>query len=404
MVVENLDLGDVVGASGTLIRTRTGELSLKVDELTLLSKALRPLPEKWHGLADVETRYRQRYLDLATNAESRAGVRGAGRAGEGDSRVPRRPRLPGGRDADDAGRSPGGAAARPFKTHHNALDMDLYLRIAPELFLKRLLVGGMPRVYEINRNFRNEGISTRHNPEFTMLEFYWAYADYRQMMDLTEELLAGLAATAWRLQGKEHLTWEGKPVDLARPWARLHHARGHHPLRGDAGRASSRRRSRCPPCSGSGGWRSRRAAPTGHLLMGLFEHTVGGATCSTRHSSPTIRRRSRRCPSSGRTIPASPSASSSTSRGMEIANGFSELNDPDDAARALPPAGGAREPGGDDEAHPLTPTTCGPWSMACRPAGGDRRRHRPPDDAARRPAVDPRRDPVPADASRSAGE
>src|SRR5437764_8551975 len=115
----------------------------------------------------------------------------------------------------------GGAAARPFRTHHNALDMDLYLRIAPELFLKRLLVGGIPRVYEINRNFRNEGISTRHNPEFTMLEFYWAYADYRQMMDLTEELLTGLAEIARRRQGKEQITWEGKPVDLARPWARF---------------------------------------------------------------------------------------------------------------------------------------------------------------------------------------
>jgi len=204
-VLENLDLGDIVGASGTLIRTRTGELSLKVDDLTLLAKALRPLPEKWHGLADVETRYRQRYLDLATNEESRRvfEVRAA--------------LVKGIREFLDARGFlevetpmmqviPGGAAARPFKTHHNALDMELYLRIAPELFLKRLLVGGIPRVYEINRNFRNEGISTRHNPEFTMLEFYGAYADYRQMMDLTEELLTGLAEIARRLQGKEQIT------------------------------------------------------------------------------------------------------------------------------------------------------------------------------------------------------
>src|SRR6185295_14046810 len=219
-VLDNLDLGDVVGAAGVLIRTRTGELSLKVDELTLLAKALRPLPEKWHGLADVEARYRQRYLDLATNEESRevfevraALVKGMREFldthGFLEVETPMMQVIP------------GGANARPFKTHHNTLDMELYLRIAPELFLKRLLVGGIPRVYEINRNFRNEGISTRHNPEFTMLEFYWAYADYRQMMDLTEEMLSGLAEVARRLQHKETLTWDGQEIEWARPWARL---------------------------------------------------------------------------------------------------------------------------------------------------------------------------------------
>ena len=192
-MLDALDLGDLVCAGGTLLRTRTGELSLAVDELTMLAKALRPLPEKWHGLTDVEARYRQRYLDLLVNPDSRRvfEVRSAVIAGlrrfldaHGFLEVETPMLQP----------MPGGATARPFVTHHNALDLDLYLRIAPELYLKRLLVGGLDRVYEINRNFRNEGISTRHNPEFTMLEFYWAYSDYRELMDFTEEMLVGAGA------------------------------------------------------------------------------------------------------------------------------------------------------------------------------------------------------------------
>ncbi len=168
---------------------------------------------------------------------------------------------------------PGGATARPFKTHHNALDMDLYLRIAPELYLKRLLVGGIPRVYEINRNFRNEGISTRHNPEFTMLEFYWAYADYRDMMDLTEELLTGLAEIARRLQGKDQITWEGRPVKMSRPWPRLTlreamtRFAGVPPERletAESVRAVLEEKGLDIPPGGT----------YGHLLMGLFEDTV----------------------------------------------------------------------------------------------------------------------------------
>ena len=179
-VLKLVDQGDFVGASGRVMRTRMGELSVQVKELVFLAKALRPLPEKWHGLTDVETRYRQRYVDLIANPEVRRGLRGAQRDGRGAC----------GASSTSAGfievETPmmqpiaGGAAARPFVTHHNALDIDLYLRIAPELYLKRLLVGGIERVYEINRNFRNEGISTRHNPEFTMLEFYQAYADYQR--------------------------------------------------------------------------------------------------------------------------------------------------------------------------------------------------------------------------------
>ena len=187
-----LDLGDLIGVAGHLFRTKTGELSVWVTEVTLLSKALLPLPEKWHGLSDVEIRYRQRYLDLISNERARGiFIRRAqivrelrrffNARGYIEVETPMMQPIP------------GGAAARPFVTHHNALDLDLYLRIAPELYLKRLVVGGLDRVYEINRNFRNEGISTSHNPEFTMLEFYEAYSDYHDLMKLNEELFASLA-------------------------------------------------------------------------------------------------------------------------------------------------------------------------------------------------------------------
>ncbi len=185
------DVGDTIGAAGTLFRTRTGELSVKATSLRLLVKSLRPLPDKWHGLADVDTRYRQRYVDLIVNEESR-------KVFEARTRIVRalraragRPRLHGSGNADDAAH-PGRRRGASFVTHHNALDMQMYLRIAPELYLKRLVVGGFEKVYEINRNFRNEGLSTRHNPEFTMMELYWAYADYRDLMDLTEELVIAL--------------------------------------------------------------------------------------------------------------------------------------------------------------------------------------------------------------------
>ena len=189
-----LDLGDHIGVSGYLFRTRTGELSIHVEEITFLSKDLLPLPEKWHGLTDVELRYRQRYVDLFMNPEVREvfikrsqlvqSLRSfLGERGFIEVETPMMQPIA------------GGAVARPFVTHHNTLDMDLYLRIAPELYLKRLTVGGLDRVYEINRNFRNEGISTRHNPEFTMLEFYQAYADFRDVMNLTEELVTNAVKT-----------------------------------------------------------------------------------------------------------------------------------------------------------------------------------------------------------------
>ena len=183
-----LDLGDHIGASGYLFRTRTGELSVHVETITFLSKDLLPLPEKWHGLTDVELRYRQRYVDLAMNPEVREVFLKRGRLVQSMRKFLDEHGL---LEVETPMMQPiaGGAMARPFITHHNTLDMDLYLRIAPELYLKRLVVGGFDRVYEINRNFRNEGISTQHNPEFTMLEFYQAYTNYRGVMELTEDML-----------------------------------------------------------------------------------------------------------------------------------------------------------------------------------------------------------------------
>lgn len=211
------DLGDIVGASGTLFFTKTGELTIQVDEIRLLTKALRPLPDKFHGLADQETRYRQRYLDLIVNEKSRETFLMRSKAvnyirqflSERSFLEVETPMMH---------VIPGGATARPFVTHHNALDMDLYLRIAPELYLKRLVVGGFEKVFEINRSFRNEGLSTRHNPEFTMLEFYWGYADYKDLMDLTEEMLRGLALS---LLGTTDVTYQGQTFHFGQPFARL---------------------------------------------------------------------------------------------------------------------------------------------------------------------------------------
>ncbi|MFQ5663109.1 MAG: lysine--tRNA ligase [Terriglobia bacterium] len=213
---ELLDLGDVIGVEGHLGRTKTGELTVFGERLSLLAKALLPLPEKWHGLADVEQRYRQRYLDLLVNAGVRQIFQTHARIiGFLRSFLEARSYL----EVETPMMQPiaGGAAARPFVTHHHALDMDLYLRIAPELYLKRLVIGGFDRVYEINRNFRNEGISSQHNPEFTMLEFYQAYADYHVLMELTEEMLTGLVE---ELTGSPRLTYQEKSVDF-RQWQRL---------------------------------------------------------------------------------------------------------------------------------------------------------------------------------------
>ena len=216
-LLKKLDIGDIVGLKGRLFRTKTNELTVEVEDFVFLSKSLRPLPEKWHGLKDVETRYRQRYVDLIVNTEvrqifaKRSSIIKAVRdflesKGFIEVETPMMQQIP------------GGATAKPFKTHHIALGVDLYLRIAPELYLKRLLVGGLERVYELNRNFRNEGISTKHNPEFTMLEFYIAYRDYNFLMSLTEELITYVAQ---RTMGTLKIPYGDTTIDLTPPWPRI---------------------------------------------------------------------------------------------------------------------------------------------------------------------------------------
>ncbi len=214
--LRSLDIGDVVWARGTMIRTKTGELTVLAAEARLAGKIMRPFPDRFHSVSDVETRSRQRYVDLFMNEESRQTFRTR-------SRVVRYIRdFFEARDFLEVETPmlqvlPGGAAARPFVTHHNALDMPLYLRIAPELYLKRLIVGGLERVYEINRSFRNEGVSTKHNPEFTMLEFYWAWATYGDLMDLTEELVVGLCQ---QVIGELEIEFDGQTIDFSAPWRR----------------------------------------------------------------------------------------------------------------------------------------------------------------------------------------
>ncbi len=322
-LVEGCDLGDILGVRGTLMRTRMGELSLRGAEVTLLAKGLRPLPEKWGGLKDIEARYRYRYLDLMSNPESRAVFETRARLIKGIRRfLDERDFL----EVETPMMQPlaGGAAARPFVTHHNALDVDLYLRIAPELYLKRLLVGGIPRVYEINRNFRNEGLSTKHNPEFTMLEFYWAYADYRQLMDFTEEMIVTLVEEQL---GAATIEWQGRTIDLSRPWPRISMKQATAKLGGvDAEALESasgleqefrRRQIPLPPVKHYGG-----------LLMALFEAVaeaelppVAFVTGHPVEISPFSKQR--------------PDDPRFTERfelylgGMELANAFSELNDPD---------------------------------------------------------------------------
>ena len=216
-LLDLLDIGDIVWVKGTLFTTRTGEITIKLEEIKLLTKSIRPLPEKWHGLKDVEVRFRQRYLDLLANPDVRdifitrtrtisAIRRFLDQRGYLEVETPMLHLIP------------GGAAGRPFITHHNAYDIDLYLRIAPELYLKRLLVGGFEKVYEINRSFRNEGVSTRHNPEFTMLEVYTAYMDYQDVMRLTEELLYQVVL---EVKGSPKIVYQGKEIDFTPPWDRI---------------------------------------------------------------------------------------------------------------------------------------------------------------------------------------
>ena len=342
------DIGDIVGVEGTLTRTRTGELSIAVGAIRLLVKSLRPLPDKWHGLADVEQRYRQRYVDLIVSPEARRAFelrsRAIGCIRQWLEAPPRRFMEV---ETPMMHLIPGGATARPFVTHHNALDIDLYLRVAPELYLKRLVVGGFERVYEINRNFRNEGVSTRHNPEFTMLELYQAYAGYTEIMDLTEAMIRAIAEATL---GRTALSWEERSIDLGPPfrrWALAEAVQHHNPGIGAAElRDVAALRRHCERLQiafkPDYGW--------GKLLLEIFEKTVEGTlvqpTFITRYPtevSPLAR--------------ASDGDAEVTDRfelfigGKEIANGFSELNDPEDQAARFQAQVDAKDAGDDEAMH-----------------------------------------------------
>jgi len=321
------DVGDIVGARGTLFRTRTGELTVKADELLLLTKSLRPLPEKYHGLTDIELRYRQRYLDLIMNAETR-------QVFETRARIVQfiRSYL----DALDflevetpmMQAIPGGALARPFVTHHNALGRDLYLRIAPELYLKRLVVGGFERVYELNRNFRNEGVSTQHNPEFTMLELYLAFADHEVLMELLENLLRSLAVS---LFGSSEFSYQGQGFDLGNAFRRL--SIEDAVLEKNPGLDAQRLRdfAYLKGLCAQHGIPMRPGSGPGKLLVELFEKTAEPGlieptfvTGFPAEVSPLARRND--------ADPWLVDRFELFVAGREIANGFSELNDAEDQA------------------------------------------------------------------------
>ena len=340
------DIGDIIGAEGVLFRTGKGELSIRVDSIRLLTKALRPLPEKFHGLTDQETRYRQRYIDLIINDESRRTFMLRSKIIhqirefmiERDFLEVETPMMQA---------IPGGATARPFSTFHNALDMELFLRIAPELYLKRLVVGGFERVFEINRNFRNEGLSTRHNPEFTMIEFYQAYADYHDLMDLTETMLREVAMA---VLGSTALSYQGQAIDFGLPFVRMTVKQSILHFNPDITLAE------LDDLDAARAVATRLAIPLkptyglGKVQIEIFEKTV-----EHRLLEPTF-------------ITAYPTEVSPLARrndhdpfvtdrfeffvgGREIANGFSELNDPEDQAARFRAQVEEKEAGDDEAMH-----------------------------------------------------
>ncbi len=346
LLKESLDVGDLVGVVGPVFRTRTGELTIKATTLRLLSKALRPLPEKWHGLQDVEVRYRQRYLDLLVNPQVRDTFRKRAQL----IRLIRQFFVE--RDFLEV-ETPimqslaGGALAKPFTTHHNTLDIDLYLRIAPELFLKRLIVGGVDRVFELGRNFRNEGVSTKHNPEYTMLEFYQAYATYEHLMTLTEELLVFLAQ---EVHGGPRFIYGEHEIDLTPPWRRLAMKEAVCEYAGlsaaeidreDLVRAKAREMGVLP----------HAAAPLGKVIEELFDAVVEPHLIQPTfvvsypvEVSPLARRND--------VDPRFVDRFELYVAGRELANAFSELNDPEDQLQRFLEQLRERE-AGDEEAHAL---------------------------------------------------
>ncbi len=359
-----LDVGDIVFIRGKIFKTRTGELTIEAGELRLLAKAVHPLPEKWHGLTDVETRYRQRHLDLIMNPDVR----------EVFHRRSRIIKLI--RDFMDSHdflevETPmmqpraGGAAAKPFKTHHNTLGMDLYLRIAPELYLKRLVTGGLERVYEINRNFRNEGISTFHNPEFTMMEFYLAYATYEELMQFTEELFIFLAE---KLFGSPKFIYQGTEIDLSPPWRRLTVREAIRQYL-EIDPAILADHSRALATAEKMGLELGENVPLGKILMTIFEEKVEKGliqpTFVTQYPvdvSPLSRRNPR--------DPAFTDRFELYICGREIANAFSELNDPEDQRERFMMQLRERE-AGDEEAHEMDEDYIRTLEYAMPPTAGE---------------------------------
>jgi len=342
------DVGDIIAATGRMVRTNKGELSVRAEALRLLTKSLRPLPEKYHGLQDTETRYRQRYLDLIMNEASRDVFRTRSRVItfiRAYMEAPGREFLE--VETPMMHAIPGGATARPFVTHHNALDLDMYLRVAPELYLKRLVVGGLERVYEINRNFRNEGVSTRHNPEFTMLEFYWAYADVNDLMDLTEDMLRELTR---HVLGNTTMSYQGEEIAFGEPFRRLTvegAVREYNPSLAEADLwdpATLRAALEAEGAHVEDGW------GPGKLLTELYEATVERKliqptfmTAYPTEVSPLSRRND-----------ADPRVTDRFElivAGNEIANGFSELNDAEDQAERFRAQASQKEAGDLEAMH-----------------------------------------------------
>ncbi len=340
------DIGDIIGAEGVMFKTQTGELSVRVDDIRLLTKSLRPLPEKWHGLADQETKYRQRYVDLIMNEVTRTTFRVRSQV------VDYMRRFLLARDFMEVETPmmhviPGGATARPFVTHHNALDMGLYLRVAPELYLKRLVVGGFERVFEINRNFRNEGLSTRHNPEFTMVEFYQAYADYKDLMDLTEEMLRGMAQ---EIHGTTVLPYQGETFDFGKPFARMTIVESILHFNPDLQLENLQTLEAARQIAESLSIPLKDSYGLGKVQIEIFEKTV-----EHKLKDPTF-------------ITAYPTEVSPLARrsdedpfvtdrfeffvgGRELANGFSELNDAEDQAERFRKQVEEKEAGDDEAMH-----------------------------------------------------